>query len=321
MRTVNALRYSVVPVVRNFILRMTLGTLSSKWALLESESPLFLMTVRSEFDDYCLRRTIEAGAEFRVVKSLLAVTQESSAVHLDTSEGTFHSRFLIGADGANSQVRRMCGFAPPRPRGFAIEACVEASHDAAGIRFDFGAIANGYGWSFPKGNHVNVGLCKYSMDVPFGRNALARYAESAVGTASLEGVIGQYVDCTTLDPAPVCGRVLLAGDAGGFADALTGEGIYHAIASGQAASRAILQYFPEAIHVQRGYAHELRLLHMDLSFCRELAPVFYSHLDFGRAALSLPQIRQVLTRTYASGESLSATMSSILYPLLQLWRS
>ena len=72
--------------------------------------------------------------------------------------------------------------------------------------------------------------------------------------------------------------------------------------------------------MQDRYTNELRSLHTDLSFCRELAPLFYSHLDFGKAALSLPYVRQALIRTYAAGESFSGILSSILHPLLRLWQ-
>src|SRR5258708_22562385 len=50
VRAVKALRYSVAPVVRNVIDKMILGTPSTQWALLESDSPLFFMTVPSELD-------------------------------------------------------------------------------------------------------------------------------------------------------------------------------------------------------------------------------------------------------------------------------
>jgi flavin-dependent dehydrogenase len=65
-----------------------------------------------------------------------------------------------------------------------------------------------------------------------------------VGTEIVEQVTGQYLGIgagASVKP-DLRDRVFLVGDAGGFVDALTGEGIYGALLSGQAAASAILSH-------------------------------------------------------------------------------
>ncbi len=147
-------------------------------------------------------------------------------------------------------------------RGFALEATVpyEALPEVlpAGDRphdlvFDFAPIAGGYGWLFPKGDHINIGVGGF---VPVGaageaemryesvtRGLLAEYTRVKLGVelAALPAahVTGQHLGLGGQAYVPA-GRVLLAGDAAGMVDPLTGEGIHSAIVSGQAAAAAVI---------------------------------------------------------------------------------
>ena len=57
-----ALRYSIDPVVRQVIRRVRLEGWTRRRLLLKSRQPICVMTVRAEFDEYCLGKTIAAGA-------------------------------------------------------------------------------------------------------------------------------------------------------------------------------------------------------------------------------------------------------------------
>jgi flavin-dependent dehydrogenase len=270
------------------------------------------MTVRHEFDEYCLGQTLKTGAEFRLVKTIFGVAQSMSNVSLSTSEGVFNGSFLVGADGANSQIRRICAFPVPRVRGFALEACLELPKCLPVMRLDFGVVRSGYGWIFPKNDHVNVGLYTCSHNGSFGRCELQQYARENIGSASINRVVGQYIGCDTHETMPAKGRVLLVGDAGGFTDALTGEGIYQAITTGQAAARTILQHFTDSDAIERGYSAELFPLRADLLLRRQVARLLYSHFDYAKAALSLSCVRKAFSRIYASSGGFITSMSRAL---------
>ena len=114
------------------------------------------------------------------------------------------------------------------------------------LTFDFGSVRNGYAWIFPKGDHLNVGVYSQSSAAGLTRSRLLSYVKDRVGTDRVDHVTGQYLgigagvcDSDWIQP-DLRDRVLLVGDAGGFVDPLTGEGIYGALLSGQAAASAIL---------------------------------------------------------------------------------
>jgi flavin-dependent dehydrogenase len=111
---------------------------------------------------------------------------------LDTSDGTFEADWLIGADGANSVIRRLLEPAQPLALGFAIEAQVPTGNPPT-MAFDFGVVEFGYGWLFPKADHVNVGLYTNAAHVRPGREELAEYARARLGTDRLEHVVGHHI--------------------------------------------------------------------------------------------------------------------------------
>jgi flavin-dependent dehydrogenase len=233
---------------------------------------------------------------------------------------------VIGADGSNGQMRRLAeGFGaeapgavlPPEPvwyrRGFALEAVVPfaefparlpAGDEADDLVFDFAPLRGGYGWMFPKGDHVNIGVGAFApaegaSDVALKsvtRALLADYARGKLGMAALGAVTGQYLGMGGEAYAPR-GRVLLVGDAAGLVDPLTGEGIHSAIVSGQAAAAAVLA----GGEVAAEYARGLRPLQETLAFSARAARAFYAEPERGFKAMRVPVLRSVILRTYADG--------------------
>jgi flavin-dependent dehydrogenase len=112
--------------------------------------------------------------------------------------------------------------------------------------------------------------------------------------------VGQYIGCDAHETPPAKGRVLLVGDAGGFSDALTGEGIYQAISTGQAAARTILQHFTNSGAIEGRYSAELFPLRVDLLLRRQAARLLYSKFGYAKAALSISCVRKAFSRIYAS---------------------
>ena len=104
-----ALRYSITPVVAATVCRIQISKNLADEARLDGSQPVCLMTVREEFDAFCLHQTIIAGAEFRRTSGITALRESPESVALSTSEGELRARFVIGADGVNSQVRRLIG--------------------------------------------------------------------------------------------------------------------------------------------------------------------------------------------------------------------
>jgi flavin-dependent dehydrogenase len=271
------------------------------------------------------------------------------AVEVDvaTSGGveTLRAEVVVGADGSNGQTRRLAqglrasGAAegahgalvtPARSagfsmepvwyqRGFAMEAvvefaqlpkCLPAGDGPLDLVFDFAPLPGGYGWLFPKGDHVNIGVgafapAKGAADVSLKsvtRALLGEYARQKLGVGELGQVTGQYLGMGGQDYVP-SGRVLLVGDAAGLVDPLTGEGIHSAIVSGQAAAAAVLACSAGSLggDVAVEYARRLRPLQETLAFSARAARAFYAEPERGFKAMRVPVLRSVILRMYADG--------------------
>jgi flavin-dependent dehydrogenase len=102
LKTVRRLRFPMAPVVRQWCTELVLGKRLDQSIRLSGRGPLCAMTVRAELDELCRQRAVEAGAEFRVIRLIHAVTEAGGEVVLETSAGTLRTGHLIGADGAKT---------------------------------------------------------------------------------------------------------------------------------------------------------------------------------------------------------------------------
>ena len=136
---------------------------------------------------------------------------------------------------------------------------------------------------------------------------LLSYATQRVKTAIMEGVTGQYLGMGAGSCESECvqpemrDRVLLVGDAGGFVDPLTGEGIYGALLSGQAAARAILSEGRGEGTAVETFAAALSDYRQTLRFSARAAAAFYANPARGFRAMRLPFVRRSLVKTYTHG--------------------
>jgi geranylgeranyl reductase family protein len=311
-KTVRALRYPVAPVTRQTLAHIRIETPDSKSTVLRRHDDYCFMTVRQELDDYCFRQTLAAGAQFRRIRAITGIAEEgdriSLEVNLDAGGETLQAGYLIGADGVHSQVRQLLFGKNPEWfwRGFALEACARVP-DAArqDLLFDFAPVREGYGWIFPKGDHVNVGLYSYSGNEKIDRTRLAAYVRSRFGDVPAEDMIGQYAGFGAARHMIPAGRAFLVGDAGGFVDPLTGEGIYFAVVSGQAAAGAVESALRSGAPAYLLFAEATAKLRADLALSTSGARWFYNNLEQGCNLLSVPGIKGVAVRAFAEGLNLS----------------
>jgi geranylgeranyl reductase family protein len=343
-KTLAALRYSVEPVTERvcheIVLQQATGDASRCEVRVHTQNPICAMAVRERFDAFCLQQTLAAGRNggnvvLLKIEGIAAIREGEESIELDveTADGpqTFIAPVLIGADGSNGQTRRLL-HQQHEPtwyaRGFALEACVpyavlpESLPDGdapTDFVFDFAPLPGGYGWLFPKGDHINIGVGAFapsaeSADVSLKsvtRALLADYTLRKLGI-ELEAigahVTGQYLGMGG-DAYVPCGRVLLVGDAAGLVDPLTGEGIHSAIVSGQAAAAAVLS---NAKDIAGEYAKQLCPLQRTLAFSARAARTFYRDPERGFRAMRHPLLRRLILKTYADGLPATALVSYFL---------
>ena len=213
--------------------------------------------------------------------------------------GTYRARWLIAADGAKSPLRRQLHPRPVVRQAFALEGKAVGRGDGS-LYFDFFVVPWGYGWVFPKGDHLNVGIATFNRTVKISRKELLEYCSRRLGHAELGEVVGYPLGIGPANGPWAVGRVLFVGDAGGTVEALMGEGIHNAIVSGQQAAAAIIKGGP-AWWVRWHYALRMARHWLDVRSCRNLALLFYRWPRVGYWYLTRPWLLRNLAKGFAQG--------------------
>ena len=328
MKAVKALRYPIDPVVRTWVRDIVLEEKPGSQVRVGRKAPVCAMTVREELDLFCLEKTLARGAAFLQIPAITAIVQQDDRVVMSLGDGTtIEARYLLGADGVHSRVRALATDGRWFRAGFAVEANVPyrdegAKHETADsypLTFDFGAVSRGYGWLFPRDTHVNVGLYVEATGPSsrLDRAALDRYIAARCGPARSYGKpVGQFLGlgAAGYTPEPAT-RVLLAGDAAGFVDPLTGEGIYGAIRSGQAphwqaagGPAVKLATHPSAAE---GFLTAAASLQSDLRVAEHAASSFFADPGRGFRLMRLPLVTRAVLRAYTEGLSLGGLLRGV----------
>lgn len=237
---------------------------------IENTPPMHL-TMRRDFDTMLHAHAVNAGA----TPFLGAPITE-----LDTTKKTLTLRdgtqmeygVLIGADGVSSFVGRTLFGRPFNPDeiafGLEIESPIQETRDGA-VEIDFDAAHWGYGWSFPKHKSMTVGVCGLTSRNADMKSNMAAYVDQLGADETLK-YKGQYLPFGDYKKQPGRGAVLLAGDAAGLVDPITGEGIALAMESGalaaDAAVEALKSEAPQSAFAV--YAKKLTPIHKSLAQAR-----------------------------------------------------
>ena len=245
--------------------------------------PLVWMAMRAELDAAITGAALDAGAELVAPCELRGLEENGSGVRLSTSRGELRARCVVAADGAASPTARMAGFPALDSAIPALEWELEVAPDAlepfAGrALFDFSGIPRGYAWVFPKREHLSVGILCMRRGRARLPERLTRWLASVGLADASPGERHGWTIPVRPRAAFARGRVLVAGDAAGLADPLTGEGITHAVLSGRLAARAWLEHARHSpAAVERAYGAALaREVLAELRLARFLARGLYA---------------------------------------------
>ena len=232
---------------RKLIHRVTLVSANNRRVSVTVERP-FAIYAREVLNGLVLDRAIAAGARF-IRQSVIDFSKDGDGWLIKTDKDEqWRVDFLIGADGAASPTRRkLVGIFPKQDLALAFgyniavdeERDTKVKQDEVIIQFprDF----TGYLWAFPRPGMMNFGVASKLGERTSDelRTLLAEFVGNYYGgempAAERLNFFGAKIP--TLDYASwrdlqtAGDGWALIGDAAGFADPITGEGIYYAFKS------------------------------------------------------------------------------------------
>ena len=270
-------------IATHAVARLYLEGPDGRAAVVESDGPAALMIRRIEFDALLVSLAQHAGAELVTGADVVQAHEDRDRVALTTRDGRrFEAPIVIAADGVNSVVGRRLALNGGWPASaVALDMMEETPRSALRdldpttlwVAYGFNApgvravkghrAAEGYAYIFPKRDHVNIGigyvLSHYRDAIDASPYALQR---GFIAELRDRGIVAGDSVRTNFTPflipvggplrVPARGRVLLAGDAGGFVNGFTAEGIYYAMVSGELAARSVVDA-GDASQVARRY--------------------------------------------------------------------
>lgn len=291
LKVENALPFDFKAVVEDTIYGVVFTYRSKRPLRIVSPKIIGYNVNRDRFDNLLKEKAKESGADVREGERVVAVEEFGDSVDVKTSNGLYRSKILIGADGANSIIaREVLGF-NPKLCAVAIEAEIpfeaEKQSELKGmLLIDFGCIPHGYGWVFPKGKSLSVGIAGISDKVKgrvkecFGDFVKREKSLSGLNINDMHGWTIPYFHPPQAEGQRIAkARVLAVGDAAHLVDPFLGEGIYYAIRSAQLAAKIVSEEIRN---------NEVDLNRYDELVAAELYPELRAAAKLGRLVYNFP---------------------------------
>jgi geranylgeranyl reductase family protein len=302
-----------------------------------SEDRLYLMIRRCEFDNL-LFSMARKQAQCVTPALVRKVNFQNDGVTVEAEVAgerrEYRGKIVVGADGANSVVARASGLRSGTVKSeYAIDMMEETPYEELGLAerdhmpaerdqmYVYYGYQGQYGYSyvFPKMNHVNLGLgCKVDHYLAGMRGEQYSHHRGFVDRLITNGLLTGASNRANFRafPLPIsgplprtyCDRALVCGDAGGFVNAFTAEGIYYAMVTGEHAAQTAIHAIRandtssnQLRHYEQGWKKEIG---QDLSKSVAIQRLLLA--DLGRvdrivkAAARNPPLAALLAR-YATG--------------------
>ncbi len=213
---------------------------------------------RHEFDYVLYKHALDSGAECRIVNVNAPIVENGQVVGVrgkaDRHNVELRARLVIAADGATSAIARALGSRQPREDRWAValRGYIQTDRELDGtmeVAF-LDKIQPGYAWFFPIGKHsanIGVGMRSdhYKRHSKTLTDALDYYCttppvRALAGNNKVTDIKTWSIPFFTQNLKRVFNGALLAGDAGGFVNPITGAGIYPAVVTGSYAAQTAI---------------------------------------------------------------------------------
>lgn len=206
------------------------------------DNPIIATVNRETLGQLMAANATEAGATIRTNCQVTSI-DNGIVTFLDRDTGTSEqARFnnLVGADGSSSTVRKYLGI-PVTDFGIGINYMVDGNFPSMQWHLNSSLFGSGYAWIFPHRERASIGAYAdaKSVTAQFLKKSLLQWAQTnridiSTSTLTAERINYDYKGYRF-------DNIYLIGDAAGLASALTGEGIYPAMVSGETVGREICE--------------------------------------------------------------------------------
>lgn len=268
-RTMISIGLDIRPVIVDTITAASLSFRTAEVVTRFSNTPLAYMTNRADLDHFLVSKAHEDGCEVHDGEKVIRLERESDGMAAVCRKGKYQARVIVGADGANGIVRKSLELAGR----YSWDVCIEDEVEVAGndmdkwrgrVHLDLGSIPYGYGWVFPKSDHLSVGVAGRQRDGQAIHRYHQRFSAWLAKSSSKYALIrrsGHRLPMRSPGTPIVTRDALLIGDAAGLTEPLSGEGIYYAVRSAQIAAKVILDHLADA---QQGLQRYERMIDNEL---------------------------------------------------------
>ena len=287
LSAVNLIPFDIKPVIQKTISLAEVIDHENETKFIINRDESFLnFVMRADLDNFILSQALGIGITIYDQSEVKDIITSANGVEVKTDSKTFLSKYAIASDGATGISMRLFKLNHNIVRVPAIEAEVIVDNKTfnqfnESARFDFGFVPHGYGWVFPKKDHLSVGVAFMRKVNQSIQNWFKKYLEllgmnkEKILSSQKQGyvipLIRGKVNC-------FAGRILIAGDNLGFVDPLTAEGISWAIKTGQLAARSIINNHHDHLKVVKNYKEEIDIIYKDIKAAKFLSKVVYGPL-------------------------------------------
>lgn len=228
------------------------------------DQPILIYS-RADLNGLLFRRAEQAGARFEQTR-VLEMRSNASGCTIRTAQGNIEADACIAATGARNPLRNAGTEWTPDDTMIALGYWVEC--DRPHIDIQFFEKFEGYIWVFPRHGHLSVGICGKGQSAQVLRGWLERYMDEHAlpykGARFYAHMLPALASGSWRKNRVAGEGWLAAGDAAGFVDPITGEGIYYAIRSGDLAAQTLLSEVRDKAEayrqaIQSDFAHDLYL--------------------------------------------------------------
>jgi flavin-dependent dehydrogenase len=251
-------------VERNWVSQCEIVSPGGRRVYLQLDQPIAIFS-RRVLNELLLQRAIQAGAEFRQSR-VTSIQGGPRTWRLRTSDAEFPADYLIISTGARNPFRAQFSL-PFAPGDLMATAGYYIPGTSPTMQLQFLPGLHGYIWIFPRANHYSAGICGKMNSLSTA--ALRRLLEKSLTAAGLPFERTRFyshvlpaLSLAALRQAPVSGPGwAMVGDAAGFTDPLTGEGLYYALRSAELLSESLLEAQPESYlsRLKQDFLNELEM--------------------------------------------------------------